>query len=637
MPWNMAPPPTSFSSLPQIQQPTQQAPDPGTQMNALATGNAQRQLMAQQTQDAATQNAQNQIKLQEMQQDQADMQTFRGFYRQYNGDMGQALDAATRAGVGPNVIQPIRTAIQTYQQGQANLTDKQREVGNLNNDGMHALLLPVQKITNPADQEAAYNQTMQAGVSKGYIQQSDIGQHPYAGQAGLDSYVAGLNTVKWMTEDAAQKQAAARQTTADAGKAKEDAELPGQQADAAQKQRANVSAQLSSAPDAATYDQIRDASSMAAQFPPSRLVFDPTGKQWLPGQQAAVNRVGMNSEQKTQADQAAANAKQNAQPKTEAELSLAAVDPNGTDESRGTATAALSKFTQSQRAAHPPSTNTFVIPGLPASGQPASQLTGEDFLKSLPGATAAQIKFIDEGRGPMPSANSRAPGAAQLRAAVLQYDPGFDEANTNNRFQTLREFNNTSTSHAGGQVLALNTLVHHADLYMQVADGLKNGTFQPGNALYNQVATTFGSAPPTQANLVARFFAAETGKVASGGVPAEGEINGILKSLGSDASPDQIKAAGQSLLQIAGGKMIPLQEKVTGAKLDNVVHVLGPDAKDILTRRGFDPNTMKPAGQNPNPSGGSGYVRTSTGAGGDQIGQTSDGKWHDVKTGAVIQ
>src|SRR5262249_55628077 len=138
-------------------------------------------------------------------------------------------------------------------------------------------------------------------------------------------------------------------------------------------------------------------------------------------------------------------------------------------------------------------------------------------------------------------------------AQAKRLDPNWDEATLDNRYQTLREFTSTGMSHAGGQALALNTLIHHADLYMQAAEALKNGTFRPGNAVYNAVATTFGAAPPTNAALVARFFASETGKVATGGVLAEGEINGILKNLGTDASPAAIAGAGKTLLQIAAG------------------------------------------------------------------------------------
>lgn len=188
------------------------------------------------------------------------------------------------------------------------------------------------------------------------------------------------------------------------------------------------------------------------------------------------------------------------------------------------------------------------------------------------------------------SAIRRSPG---LLNQIRQVDPNFDEANIDSRYNTLKEFTSTSTGKAGGQAIALNTLIHHADLYLEAADALKNGSFTPGNEAYNKVASLFGSAPPNNAALVARFLAGETGKVATGGVPAEGEIKGILSSLGTNASPQQMKEAGTKLLQIAAGRATPLMERVKQDKLENVVHILGPDAQEILSRRGFDPKTMK--------------------------------------------
>jgi hypothetical protein len=176
-------------------------------------------------------------------------------------------------------------------------------------------------------------------------------------------------------------------------------------------------------------------------------------------------------------------------------------------------------------------------------------------------------------------------------------DPTWDEANIDSRYETLKEFTNTSVGKAGGQSIALNTLIHHADLYQRVGEALKNGSFRPGNALYNEVSTLFGGPAPTNTALVARFLAGETGKVATGGVPAEGEINGILQKLSTDNSPDQLVNAGKTILQIAAGRATPLMERVHQNKLDNQIHVIGPDAKEILQRRGFDPETMKPVQQ----------------------------------------
>ena len=195
----------------------------------------------------------------------------------------------------------------------------------------------------------------------------------------------------------------------------------------------------------------------------------------------------------------------------------------------------------------------------------------------------------------LPPAAARSYSANRgLMNQVLAANPDFDIANYETRQNVAKDFANDKPNSAGGQVLALNTLVHHAQLYQDVANSLKNGTFTPGNAVYNSVAQAFGSSPPTNANLVAQFLAGETAK-AAGGSQAEGEVTRILGSLSKNASPQQISDTGKTILQIAAGRMTPLQEKVDQSNLGNVVKIVGPDAADILQKNGYDPKTFKQA------------------------------------------
>ena len=283
---------------------------------------------------------------------------------------------------------------------------------------------------------------------------------------------------------------------------------------------------------------------------------------------ALLQRAGMTPYEQMNADKA---------PKPGENEWIATVnDPNAAPAEKAAAQANLDKLIQVHKAQQRPiSITNAVTPGPGGAPSAAAQMAADG--RMAPGTLRAMLR-----RDP------------NFMNQVVQADPNFSEDKIQERYDTLKEFTSSSNTKAGGQVLALNTLIHHADLYLATADALKNGQFRPGNAAYNAVANAFGSAPPTQANLVARFLAGETGKVATGGVPAEGEINGILQNMGNDAGPDQIKGAAQSLLGIAAGRMVPLQEKVNHAGLQARVQVLGPDAQAILTRHGFDPATMKP-------------------------------------------
>jgi hypothetical protein len=280
---------------------------------------------------------------------------------------------------------------------------------------------------------------------------------------------------------------------------------------------------------------------------------------------------------------------------TEAELARVATDPTKTPEQQAAANAALKRLDQSKLASRPIINN--IIPGVPtapATGA-AAELHGEDFLKTLPASFAARIRQMATGDLPAPTGRSATTGAGlQLMNALMQYDPQYSTLLGKGRTDELKQFTDTHPGSAGGQLIALNTMLHHADLYMDAAAALKNGTFKPGNEIYNKVATIFGAAPPTNAALLAQFFASETGKIATGGVPAEGEVKSILQKMSTDGSPEAMEGAAKTLIGIAAGRMIPLKDRRDKWKLDKLVDILGPDAKDVLQRRGFDPETMKP-------------------------------------------
>lgn len=328
------------------------------------------------------------------------------------------------------------------------------------------------------------------------------------------------------------------------------AKLPGVQAEAQQKQLATAGQMLGATQNQAEWDAAIKAAppAIAAQL----------GPMYSPANAAKARQLGMTAEQQTTT--AATAARQAQEMAHQKELERQGIIRIGIDQNR-------LKLEQ-QKAGFEMGGGISETAKAAAAGQ-LDPATTRAILRKSPGIIS-QIKSVD---------------------------PNWDEADIDNRYNTAKEFASSSNTKAGGQVLALNTLIHHAELYQQVADSLKNGSFVPGNAAYNAVATAFGSAPPTQANLVARFLAGETGKVATGGVPAEGEINAIMKGLNTNGSPEQIATAGQTLLQIAAGRAVPLQEKAHQAKLDNVVHVIGPDAQAILQRRGYDPKTLKPIAQ----------------------------------------
>ena len=505
---------------------------------------------AQQLKNAGLQNQlqqqglqSGQLQLQQQQQELQDQQTLRQAYGQSGGDLDK-LQQLIAGKVSPKTMMALNASILDQKTKLAGL--KKEDLANLQttNDQLAGLLSPVAAETDPVKQQALWGGAQQEAIKRGLMTPQDAAQHPYPGVQGVPQYINGLKTQDQLIKEA---QATAEQTRASAAASQAQTagtrltlETPGIQSDTLQKQRTAAATQLAFSKNQADYEQKLGQldPQVAATFPPQ---FD----RW------AVLQAGMKpAEISTEAHQRIGEQQRQQQIGVETGQLGVARQRLGIEQQR-------LGFEQGG-----------------GISQAAKALVAGDID---PQTARAMVR--------------NNPG---LISQARTLDPSFDMADIDKRYETLKEFTSSSNSKAGGQVLALNTMIHHADLFYDVADALKNGSFQPGNEVYNRVATTFGAAPANNAALVGQFLAGEVGKLAQGGSPFEAELRKISSSLSTASSPEQIRGAAQTLMQIGAGRATPLMEKAKDAKLDNVVHVIGPDAQSILQKRGFDPNTMKP-------------------------------------------
>nr|MDP9114647.1 hypothetical protein [Acidobacteriota bacterium] len=179
---------------------------------------------------------------------------------------------------------------------------------------------------------------------------------------------------------------------------------------------------------------------------------------------------------------------------TAPELAALATDPKRSPEERSAADAALKRLNTYQQAGRPINNNNFTLPGLPTSETPKQQTaTGDDYIGTLSPSLAAQVKAISEGRAALPPASARSQAAISLRNAVFHYDPQYSDQ----RAQIRKAF---TTGPDGKNIGALNTATVHFGQLQEAAEAMKNGTFQPGNQVYNYIATKFGASAPTDYN-----------------------------------------------------------------------------------------------------------------------------------------
>lgn len=221
--------------------------------------------------------------------------------------------------------------------------------------------------------------------------------------------------------------------------------------------------------------------------------------------------------------------------------------------------------------------NQFTIPGLGAGQN--QQLTGEAYLKTLPPGTAAQIKAIAEGRVAAPTAANRSQAAQQLRAALFQYDPTFSEQ----RAQVRKAF---TTGKEGQNIGALNTAIVHLGRLGETAEALKNGSFTPGNEVFNWAKDKFGSETVTNFELLKDAVAGEMAAALKGNA-TDIEIANMKKSIRASNSPAQMQGVVGEGMGILADKANTYTERYHREMPDDTTwSPVLPSAKAQLTKHG---------------------------------------------------
>lgn len=312
------------------------------------------------------------------------------------------------------------------------------------------------------------------------------------------------------------------------------------------------------------------------------LQYDPKTTQQI------VQGMALTAEQRAQQLDKASGRDASAAPKTEAELARDSVDPKKSQQDRDAANAALKRLDQSKLASRPINNNSFVIPGLPTNGKtdPNANLTGEEYLATLPKGTASQIRAMMEGRATAPSAQTRTKSGQQLRAALFQADPEWSEQ----RAQIRKAF---ATGPDAKNIGALNTATVHLDQLGEAAKALDNGSFRPGNEVFNAVKTMFGGSAPT--NFIA-LKSAVAGEMANAlkGSATDIEIKNVGEAISSASSPKQLADVINTNLHTLGAKLNTYQERYNQQlPNDKAYSPILPSAKVIYDKHGISPITIQ--------------------------------------------
>jgi hypothetical protein len=243
---------------------------------------------------------------------------------------------------------------------------------------------------------------------------------------------------------------------------------------------------------------------------------------------------------------------------------------------------------------------------VPDSGQYANvtrdQLTGDQFLNTLPPTVQPLIKKYANGELALTPQMTRTPAGASLLQAVTQYDPTFDATNYQKRQQTATAF---SKGVQGNAIRAANqTLYHMGNLYQRTED-LNNLDILPGvlNAPINYIQQKgFGDPRLGKYKQSAQAVASELRKVFAGqGGGSLQELKDWEKSFDPNAGETQQKEYIQNGVDLLRGALQSLESQYqAGMGLNkNMGDLLTPEAREVYAKlqAGENPNVKKTKSQ----------------------------------------
>jgi hypothetical protein len=222
---------------------------------------------------------------------------------------------------------------------------------------------------------------------------------------------------------------------------------------------------------------------------------------------------------------------------------------------------------------------------LAAQGAMIAPMSREEALKDLSAERIASYKLA-----PLTAYALARPAGQALMQKVFIINPSYDAK----LWDKAKDLNlKYSTGPEGQQLNALNTAILHMDLLADASDALKNGTFVPGNAVYNAFTTVFGKPQRNSLEQIKEFLDGEVGAVVKKGGVTEGEMNRQALRGGSSSSHDQLTTYINNAMRILGGKATVLDDKyhaVMGAM--DPWKAISPRAAAVLVKHGFNPDDL---------------------------------------------
>jgi len=207
-----------------------------------------------------------------------------------------------------------------------------------------------------------------------------------------------------------------------------------------------------------------------------------------------------------------------------------------------------------------------------------TNLTGKDYLATLPKEQANTVQLMVEGKIPPPTSFAMSkPYWQNMISAAKNYDPTFDATAWAGRVAGTRDF---SAGKSAEMVRSANQTLHHVGALLDSMDNLKNGQYPILNSIGNTVAEARGSGAQGAFRTNAHAVAEELSKVFKGNNLSDAEIKSWEQNLHENMSPEQQRTQIAKLSELLQGSLHALEEKRTASIGPIAAEKSGPIIKD---------------------------------------------------------
>jgi len=220
------------------------------------------------------------------------------------------------------------------------------------------------------------------------------------------------------------------------------------------------------------------------------------------------------------------------------------------------------------------------------SGLGNMNLTGQDYLASLPQNVRGTVQGMIEGTLPPPTSFALGkPYWQNLIAAAKNVDPTFDATNWSGRVAGVKDF---SAGKSSEMVRSANQVLGHLSTLVDKADALHNGSYPLLNYAENGISTALGGAATTGFSQAANAVADELAKVYKGAGISDREIQEWKQNLSPNMSPAQLHEAISTASELLNHALSALEEKRLGSigpvAAAKAGPLLKPDAQAALEK-----------------------------------------------------